>query len=630
MSKIDPAHKNADAELKAMERKIRKEYRKAAEEVEDKLNDYLRRFYIKDKKWREWVKNGKKTRAEYKQWRIGQIAVGKRWEAVRDSLTEVYINADKAAYNIINEKIPRIFADNINYATFQIEKGLFIDTSFVLYDEQTVARLLKDNPDMLPPPGQKTSQAIREGKAVRWNNQHIQSVMIQSIIQGKAITDIAYHLAQTVGDSDSKAAIRNARTMTTAAENAGRVAGYYRAQSMGIKLKKQWMATLDGRTRHSHRLLDGETAKIENRFSNGLRYPGDPNGAPAEIYNCFIGKTKVASDSKIIRSYKHQYNGELISIKSAGGVNFTCTPNHPILTLRGWVSAGKLHKGDYLVVTFVGNGKRSRGNPDINHGFSRFDTFHKFFKRFGCKRTCSLGVNFHGDIPTSNVEVVRKKRLLENYRDTSKLKEKSKLSFIHSNKAFMRKRTFMKHFGSIWKSTFGFISCKCKAFSLIWRSLSHAKKHGFRPIALLDSGRVKPIKNDVSRDVKFLSESLDGFSGVVFADKVIDINVDSGCTHVYNLQTENGYYFVDNTITDGEQMFNGMAAIAHNCRCTLIASLEGFENDLTDLSLRNTNKMEGMTYNEWKQAKAKSDPIDKQEQIAKEMKAYYIWQYRYL
>ena len=286
MSKKDPAHSYTDAEIKAMERKIKREYRKAAEEAEDKLNDYLRRFYLKDKKWRQWVKDGKKTRQEYKQWKIGQIAIGKRWEAVRDSLTEVYLKADIIAYNVINDTIPRIFAENMNYATFQIEKGLYVDTSFVLYDEQTVARLLGDNPDMLPPPGQKTSQAIREGKAVTWNNQHIQSVMVQGIIQGKAITDIAYHLAQTVGDSDAKAAIRNARTMATGAENAGRVASYYRAKAMGIELEQQWMATLDNRTRHSHRLLDGETVKVGGTFSNGCRFPGDPYGAPGEVYNC--------------------------------------------------------------------------------------------------------------------------------------------------------------------------------------------------------------------------------------------------------------------------------------------------------------------------------------------------------
>ena len=80
--------------------------------------------------------------------------------------------------------------------------------------------------------------------------------------------------------------MRWARTYTTAAENAGRVASYERAQKMGIKLKQEWLATLDGRTRHSHRQLDGERREVGKRFSNGCRYPGDPQAAYAEICNC--------------------------------------------------------------------------------------------------------------------------------------------------------------------------------------------------------------------------------------------------------------------------------------------------------------------------------------------------------
>ena len=55
---------------------------------------------------------------------------------------------------------------------------------------------------------------------------------------------------------------------------------------MGIKLKQEWLATLDSRTRHSHRQLDGERREAGKRFSSGCRYPGDPQAAYAEICNC--------------------------------------------------------------------------------------------------------------------------------------------------------------------------------------------------------------------------------------------------------------------------------------------------------------------------------------------------------
>ena len=50
--------------------------------------------------------------------------------------------------------------------------------------------------------------------------------------------------------------------------------------------EEEWIATNDKRTRHSHAIMDGETKGVNGKFSNGLEYPGDPNGAPAEVYNC--------------------------------------------------------------------------------------------------------------------------------------------------------------------------------------------------------------------------------------------------------------------------------------------------------------------------------------------------------
>jgi uncharacterized protein with gpF-like domain len=84
-------------------------------------------------------------------------------------------------------------------------------------------------------------------------------------------------------------AVRAARTAATGAQNAGRLDSYYAAESMGIKLKKEWLATLDGRTRHEHAMLDGQQADTDKPFKiDGyeLMFPGDPAGAAEMIYNC--------------------------------------------------------------------------------------------------------------------------------------------------------------------------------------------------------------------------------------------------------------------------------------------------------------------------------------------------------
>lgn len=283
---MDAGQRQTEALVKQMENRIRQEYAQAEREISEKLEDYWRRHELKDQKWQEWVADGKKTQAEYDAWKTQQLAVGRKWEAQKNEIAQELSHARENARAIVNHTTPEIYAGNHNFATYQIEHDARIDTSYTLYNREAVERLMRDNPEVLPPAGKKVSQAIAEGKAVAWDKQKLQSVMIQGILQGDSIPHLAERLARTVGDSDMKASIRNARTMATRAQNAGRVDAYKRAQDKGVELEQMWLATMDNRTRHSHRYLDGETRPLGEAFSNGCEYPADPKGDPAEIYNC--------------------------------------------------------------------------------------------------------------------------------------------------------------------------------------------------------------------------------------------------------------------------------------------------------------------------------------------------------
>lgn len=314
--KTDPANEETDKILEQMEKRIAKEYKQAEKEIQGKIDDYMQRFRLKDEKWREWVAEGTKTKKEYQQWRIGQMAVGDRWEKMRQEIAENLAHTDQIAKSITKSYMPEVYANNFNYATYQIEMQSKINTtlydSFTLYDRQTVERLMRDNPQMLPAPGKKVSQAIAEGKAVRWNEQQLQSVMVQGILQGESIPKLAKRLATDVGDADMRAAIRNARTMTTGAQNAGRIDSYHRAEDMGIEMEQEWRATLDDRTRHEHRVLDGQRVKVGDPFSvDGyeIMYPGDPSADPEMIYNCRCTlRAVVAGLQPMARQYRDESN----------------------------------------------------------------------------------------------------------------------------------------------------------------------------------------------------------------------------------------------------------------------------------------------------------------------------------
>ncbi len=188
-------------------------------------------------------------------------------------------HANVVAAAAIEGRLPEVYAENYNYGTWQVESAVGVDTAYALQDASTVQRLLTDHDSYLPKP------SVNVAKDMAWNRRLIANQITQGVLLGESIPKIAKRI-QDVAGSNRAAAVRLARTSTTAAENAGRVDSYKRAKGLGIKVQQEWVATLDGRTRSSHRKLDGEKVEVGEKFSNRCRYPGDPEAPYAETCNC--------------------------------------------------------------------------------------------------------------------------------------------------------------------------------------------------------------------------------------------------------------------------------------------------------------------------------------------------------
>lgn len=272
---------DTDKKLKEMIERVTEVYQQAAQESTDRLTQFMENFEVEDFQMQQDLAAGRITQEEYDEWYRNQMVQSFQYRAVRDAIAEDLLNADKIAASIVNGHLPDVYALNVNQAQYEICHGLGydFDPTFTLYDRFTVEGLIRDGNRLFP------TANIDVDADTQYINRNIQNSITQGILQGESIPNIARRMQAVTGMSQSSA-IRTARTLTTSAQNAGRVDSYVRAQNMGIDLQQEWLASLDDRTRESHRLLDGVKVPVGGVFPNGCRYPGDPNGPASEIYNC--------------------------------------------------------------------------------------------------------------------------------------------------------------------------------------------------------------------------------------------------------------------------------------------------------------------------------------------------------
>ena len=279
----NPADKYAKKTFGQLESQMSKQYREAYKDVSKKLQDFTRRHKAKDKQMQRDLKKGKITQEQYASWLRGQVFIGQQWQDTKASLDLSIKNVMTETAHLTHQKSIDVFVDNANYTAYQIEKdhGFTGGVNFQIYDRKTVSRLMLEDPELLP-----RGRDIDGNKLSAWNTKVIANCVTQSILQGESIDELSKRIARDTCIDAGRSSLLYARTAMTGAQNAGRVERMKEAEEMGIKVQKQWMSTLDSRTRDSHRDMDGEIADTDEEFSNGLEYPGDPSGDPREVYNC--------------------------------------------------------------------------------------------------------------------------------------------------------------------------------------------------------------------------------------------------------------------------------------------------------------------------------------------------------
>lgn len=130
---------------------------------------------------------------------------------------------------------------------------------------------------------------------------------------GEGIPELAARVDQvlsaTATERWANRAVTVARTETMGALNGSRADAFDAyAEDSGEPMEKIWLATLDTRTRRTHRIADKDRVPVGEPFMVGgfpLMFPGDPSGPPQEVINCRCTTLLVEVGENVDLSNRH-------------------------------------------------------------------------------------------------------------------------------------------------------------------------------------------------------------------------------------------------------------------------------------------------------------------------------------
>lgn len=430
--------------------------------------------------------------------------------------------------------------------------------------------------------------------------------ILEGISQGQRHEQIAKEIRKQFGFAEKRAKI-------IARDQVGKLYGQVnnqRQRDLGVS-RYTWETVGDQRVRSEHVARDG------NVYEWGELPPGEEPGQPIL---CFPGDTQISSVSSISKLYRRIYTGKG-SVIVAGDVTLRATPNHPILTQRGWVAANDVKVGDCLV-----NAADKEGELAVENRENRVPSIVETFNALEPLGVVSLveavsARGFHGDPSVDNkVDIIDMDRLLgfEGDPPISEFALQKLLTWADDSPSPFG--NLYLYCGGSGAPTVGVVRGGCKLLAICLRGLRHPVEHSSAAVSWINALADKLRSDGCSSDAEVLRHLLNTpagevqglnliariiFSvvrGSIFAAsvntpsaemfaKIVGVNFQNvgdlaerpglyklsrvtekgicvfSNTHVYNLETTSSWFIA-----------NGFAA--HNCRCSASPVLDDLLSDL--------------------------------------------------
>lgn len=251
---MDKAHAQTDRILLDIEKKLKESYSYAYKDVKKQLTEVIAKMELS-----QGLTANQRYVLANKYDRLTKLA---------EQITDTINNADKEAVRIINGELAIIYILNKEQAESLFAKyGVKFSAINKTATNQLVAESISPF-DRLAIDNLKSKDAVLRA---------LKQEFTTSIMTGESIPNMAKRI-RGVTERNLADSVRIARTETTRVENSARYEVGKQGEKLGFKMKREWVATIDERTREEHANADGQQVNMDEPFTVGgeqLMYPGD-------------------------------------------------------------------------------------------------------------------------------------------------------------------------------------------------------------------------------------------------------------------------------------------------------------------------------------------------------------------
>lgn len=333
------------------------------------------------------------------------------------------------------------------------------------------------------------------------------------------------------------------RTSTGLAYNQAAIDG---ASAYGV----EWFEVLDGPgcgwiTHTSGGPALGKIVTAEEAGQHPLSHP-----------RCVAAGTEVVPLGGVSAAYRSFYSGPMIEILSARGSRLTVTPNHPVLTDRGWLAADLLREGDQVLNSAGHRPVTARpSDVNVNNVPAKIEQVFDALGAIGARaRFVATPDDFHNDGQwiKSKIDVVYVERPLLGVGQPGPIQSFGHADFVAAVGELDALAGLRSADLSLERLPVFAGSASCSPAGLHIRSIGRAG-------ADLDPALFEPLTDDEVANADLCGEILRRFSVEVSLDTILEIRyLDSWLGHVYDL-------------TCAASCYTSNGIVVHNCRRSFAA-----------------------------------------------------------